>query len=113
MNSKMPRALEDILPRGSDDPRDFYWIRRWRNVRKRVLREQHNECQECKKRGKLTRATLVHHHLPLREYPEYALTPTLPSGEPQLIALCFECHERIETERGNRGTAQPLTDEWW
>ena len=106
-----------IPPQGPrDTPRrgDFYRSRAWRFVRMKVLKEHHFECQACKSRGRYTPATLVHHELPLDEYPEYGLTPQLPDGTPQLIPLCFECHEEIETERGNRpGQAEPLTEEWW
>ena len=103
-----------LLPAGSTDIRDFYRTRRWKSIRKRVLADHHHECQDCRARGRLTPATLVHHELPLRDYPEYALTPKLPDGTDQLIPLCDPCHERIETERGNRsGPTEPFTAEWW
>lgn len=94
---------------------DFYRTRKWKKLRKQVLRDQHYECQRCKERGKLTRTNLVvHHDLPRENFPEYALTPFLPNGERQLIVLCRECHEEIETERGNRlKISEPLTPEWW
>ena len=101
-------------PRPKPRRGDFYRSRSWRFIRRKVLEEFHFECQECKSRGRYTPATLVHHELPLEDYPEYALTPTLPDGTQQLIPLCFDCHERIETERGNRLVpAEPLTREWW
>lgn len=109
-----PDPFARLLPPGSTDVRDFYRTRRWKTVRKQVLEAYHHECQSCKARGRLTLATLVHHEKPLRDYPEYALTPKLPDGSPQLIPLCDPCHERIETERGNRSRpTEVLTPEWW
>lgn len=96
---------------------DFYRSRVWRHVRREALRVCHYECQRCKAMGKLTRATVVHHDLPRDEYPEYELSLYKPDGSLNLIPLCFDCHEEIERERGNRGNYEKktelLTDEWW
>lgn len=90
---------------------DFYRTRAWKTLSLKVRRHYKHECQECKKLGKLTRAVLVHHDKSLRDYPEFGMEMFV-DGKPQLIPLCFDCHERIETERGNRGSAEPLTAEW-
>lgn len=98
---------------GSDD---FYRSRAWRRVRRRTLELYHYECQKCKQQGKLTKATTVHHDLPRDKFPEHALDIFLQDKTPQLIPLCFDCHETIEQERGNRGSqriADLLTSEWW
>lgn len=101
-------------PRSNPRPGDFYRSRAWRFIRQKVLEEYHYECQACKAQGRYTPATLVHHELPLQDYPEYGLDAYLSDGTPQLIPLCFDCHERIETERGNRLVwDEPLTEEWW
>ena len=105
-----PPVTPPVEPLG----RAFYYSNAWRRVRKQVMQEHHGECQECKARGRLTPATLVHHEIPVKDRPDLALTPYLPSGDRQLTPLCFECHERIEAERGNRpGGTGPLTEEWW
>lgn len=93
---------------------DFYSSRIWRRVRRQVMDEHHWECQACKARGRLSRATLVHHEIPAKDRPDLALTPYLPTGGRQLTPLCHDCHEEIETKRGNRpGPTEPLTEEWW
>ena len=93
---------------------EFYRTKAWRHVRARVLESHQWECQACKSKGKLTRATMVHHELPFESHPELALIDYLPDGTRQLTPLCFECHEEIETKRGNRSApAEYLTEEWW
>jgi 5-methylcytosine-specific restriction endonuclease McrA len=92
----------------------FYTGRKWRKVRAKVLRDQHFECQRClKERHKVVRATTVHHELPLKDYPQYGLQMYTPDGQRNLIALCFDCHEEIEKERGNRPGSGTVTQERW
>lgn len=93
---------------------DFYRSHKWKKKREEVLELYHHECQRCKERGKLTKATTVHHEKPLKDYPELAFEIFLEDGTPQLIPLCFDCHEAIEYERGNRPQMkETLTPEWW
>lgn len=78
---------------------DYYW----RRLAHTVLTEQHNECQQCKARGKYTRATIVHHANYLRKRPDLAYSRTYIDSngreQKQLIALCHDCHEQIH-QRG-------------
>jgi 5-methylcytosine-specific restriction protein A len=102
-------------------PRSAAWAQRlyrstkWKTLKDKVLKANHYECQRCKARGRITRAVLVHHEVPVRSRPDLALVPYLPDGTMQLVPLCFECHEEIERERGNRPKTkrEPLTPEWW
>ena len=52
----------------------FYNSGAWLRLRAQVLVMDHHECQECKKRGKYTRATVVHHVNRLKSRPELALS---------------------------------------
>lgn len=116
----LPQTLtEDKSPMPRPPGHPFYRSKRWRKARLAALELYRYECQECKANGRLRRATLVHHDKPREDYPELALELFAPDGKPQLIPLCFSCHEKIEEERGNRykGGAKPkdkpLTEEWW
>ena len=51
-------------------------------------------CEECKKNGRLTPATEVHHILPINHGGTHE--------EANLMALCKPCHSRITAESGDR-----------
>lgn len=96
----------------------FYISRLWRKVREDVLREHHYECQDCRKRGRYTRATTVHHEKELRDFPELAVSKTYVDerGEEkrQLTPLCDECHKKRHAKYINwKERAEPLTEERW
>jgi 5-methylcytosine-specific restriction protein A len=51
------------------------------------------ECQKCKRRGKVSKATCVHHKKHLKDYPELALVDS------NLISLCYACHNEEHPEK--------------
>lgn len=60
-----------------------------------ILRRDHYECQECRKKtGKIRRATLVHHIIPYEERPDLGL------DEDNLEAVCDRCHNIIHGRVG-------------
>ena len=82
----------------------FYKSQKWKHKRDRVLRRDEYLCRECKRYGKSTAATTVHHCNPLEQYPELALVNN------NLISLCGECHDKMHDR-----TTGTLTDngaEW-
>lgn len=102
-----------------DNVHAFYTCWAWLKLRAEVLAEDKNECQLCKKRGRYTRAKIVHHNKHVREYPELALSKVYIDEEGneqrQLISVCNDCHEREHPERfqKNENKKQPLTIERW
>jgi len=97
---------------------EFYTSSYWLNLRDEVLNGFKRECQECKKRGKYTKAVIVHHVKHLKEYPELALSKTYIAEngkeQVQLKPVCKECHEYVEhPERLRRKKKKPLTEERW
>lgn len=73
------------------------------------------ECQMCKKRGKYTRATMVHHVNYVKMHPELALSVYYTWQGVQrrnLLSLCHDCHEEIHGYR-KKNKASPLTEERW
>lgn len=75
----------------------FYKTKEWLELRNRVLELAHHECEDCKAKGKYTRAKLVHHEHEVRDYPAQALSMYYQDehGAPHrnLWALCQDCHE--------------------
>ena len=65
----------------------------WRKIRARFLAE-HPLCEQCRKEGRLTKATEVHHIVPLDHGGTH--------DESNLMALCKPCHSRISIELGDR-----------
>ena len=104
----------------------FYHRAAWLRLREDVLRRDHYECQECRRRvlsatakgielpasdRKIRRATLVHHLVHLEDAPELGLV------ESNLEAWCQRCHDihhgRTPADWGKRRETQRLTPERW
>ena len=80
----------------------FYKSKEFRHLKEEILREQHYECQECKKLGKITKADTVHHVQHVRKYPELALSKYYTYKGKQyknLIAVCKSCHNKLHPEK--------------
>ncbi|OEH52959.1 hypothetical protein AQ616_18820 [Oceanobacillus sp. E9] len=67
----------------------FYQTKKWKRKRTNILKRDKYECRECRRYGKVTPATTVHHCWTLEEYPEYKLNSN------NLISLCNRCHESM------------------
>ena len=76
--------------------KEFCQTRQWQSMRKAVLRRDKYLCVECKRYGRLTQATTVHHINHYDEYPELALEPS------NLKSLCNACHNKAHPEKGGR-----------
>lgn len=81
----------------------FYLTTKWKKKRAKILRRDQYQCQECKRYGKATQATTVHHIHPLTARPDLRLTSW------NLLSLCNTCHDRMHdrntdelTDRGKR-----------
>ena len=115
------RRVMELREQYGDD-RGFYWMRAWRHLRERILRDGHRECVDClaKSPARYTEADTVHHVRFVEDWPGYALSEFVPDGmggtERNLVPLCHDCHDlrhgRIKY-RPSRGAAQPLTIERW
>lgn len=98
-----------------NDIHDFYNSPKWKKLREQVLKGDKYECQICKKKGKYTRATTVHHVNYVKRYPELALEQYyLWQGKQRrnLISLCHDCHEEVHGYRKPENK-KPLTEERW
>ena len=97
---------------------EFYLWDEWRNpdhgVRAKVLKLDHFECQECRKRGRYRKATIVHHIKHLKDRPDLALS-IFDGDERQLESVCKQCHEDLhpESQLQYKPTDLPVTEERW
>ena len=77
----------------------FYSSTAWRELRAKVMKLDHYECQLCKSKGRYRRGVLVHHVKHLRDRPDLALSVYDPdTGERQLVTVCKKCHEEQHPE---------------
>ena len=93
----------------------FYTWGKWKALREQVLKLDKYECQLCKKRGKYTKATTVHHVNYVKKHPDKALEIWYSfRGEKRrnLISLCHDCHEEVHGYRKPK-KKEPLTEERW
>lgn len=91
MNTQYDMRLRD---RGAAE---FYHSREWKHLRQNYLIE-HPFCMECRKNGKLTKASVVDHIVPIRQG-----GPAL--DENNLQALCSSCHGAKSIREGSRYSA--------
>lgn len=82
----------------------FYKSKKWKSKRQLILRRDEYLCRECKRYGKITPATTVHHILPIEQRPDLKL------NSQNLISLCNECHNKMH-DRDN-GALTALGQSW-
>lgn len=77
------------------DPQEvqFRNSKQWRMMRDHILARDEYQCQECKKHGRITIASEVHHIKPVWQAWDMRL------DEDNLVSLCHSCHERVEPKR--------------
>ena len=104
MNKKLLQAIQS----GREDI--FYNSRTWRNKRKQILDRDNNECQICKKEGRVSKADTVHHIKELKDYPELGL------DNDNLISVCNSCHniihERFEGQKVKNKINIEIPERW-
>lgn len=81
-----------------------YKDKRWLGKRKVILKRDEYLCRECKRYGKTTAATTVHHVKQAHDYPE------LRFENKNLISLCSKCHDRMHDRNSKELTAKGM--EW-
>jgi len=66
-----------------------YQLAKWDRLRSSILRRDGYQCQLCKRYGKQTAGSHVHHIFPAENYEQYQFTAW------NLITLCQACHNRM------------------
>lgn len=77
---------------------NFYNTKKWKDKRLKILRRDKYICVECKRYGKITEATTVHHIYPYELYPELRLDTK------NLISLCEKCHNEMHNRKNHEIT---------
>ena len=110
---ELKKWIEELLTQGKID--DFYKSKYWRKLRKEVLKEQKEKCQECLKLGKITKANTVHHVQFVDKHPELALSKFYIHKGKQyrnLICVCPDCHNKLHPEK-HKQKKEPINEERW
>lgn len=79
-----------------------YKDKRWKRKRKVILKRDDYLCRECKRYGKTTPATTVHHVKPVVQHPELWL------DSKNLYSCCSECHNSFHDRVTNELTTKGL-----
>lgn len=111
----LERWIRELIADGQEVK--FYKSQAWRLLRENILAKYHYECQECLKRGKVTRAYVVHHVNELKNRPDLALSEYYVDHEgnkcPNLLPLCLDCHNAEHDRIGYEPKKEPLNEERW
>lgn len=86
--------------------KEFYKTSKWIAKREKILKRDVYMCKECKRYGKTTPATTVHHTIPLTWCLIYKTMLALSSIN--LISLCGECHDKMHDRKSNKLTDSGL-----
>ena len=78
-----------------------YNSKRWKLKRLAIFKRDKYLCVLCKRYGKHTEATVVHHIKHVDEYPELAFTDS------NLQSLCIACHNKVHPEKAKRRATPP------
>lgn len=111
---ELKKWIEELIQQGK--LWKFYKSKDWIKVKEEVLKENHYECAECKKQGKITRydvdadgnkklISTVHHVQFVRKHPALALSKTYTyNGKTyeNLIPVCKACHNKLHPEKRKR-----------
>lgn len=93
-NQKSAKKDKNRRKMTREETEAFYNSPRWRRKQKAILRRDHYQCQLCKRYGRISEATIVHHKLELVEYPELAM------DDDNLVSVCRKCHNKLHDEKG-------------
>lgn len=69
---------------------------KWKRKRRAILRRDGYMCQDCRRYGRRTEATEVHHIKHVDEWPELAFV------DENLVSLCCACHNKRHPEKGRK-----------
>lgn len=86
--------------------KDFHKTKKWKEKRVKILKRDEYMCRECKRYGKTTEATTVHHIIPVNWCLIYYVALALESIN--LISLCQQCHDKMHDRTSNKLTSLGL-----
>ena len=115
-NIPLAKFIKQLIKEGKIE--QFYFSEDWKDLRKQVLDDFFNECQECLKKGRYTRAVCVHHVNEVKDRPDLALSRYYIDKEgnkqPNLVPLCNQCHNIVHDKLGQFHNKNKFTNtELW
>lgn len=132
-NEEVRQWVTGLIKQGKTH--QFYTSPQWRKVSEKVKDIDKNECQWCKRQGKVTAAGMrtrkgkrvqisAHHRKEVKRYPELALSIyyTDDQGRVQrnIECICESCHYKEHNKRkyrkGKKEEGKPekyVNEEWW
>ena len=85
-----------------------YNSEKWKKKREAILRRDHYQCQWCKRYGRITAATTVHHIKHVEDRPDLVYEGA------NLISVCNDCHNKLHPEKAKRaaesGGSRPIRE---
>lgn len=110
---KLKRQIEQLIE--EDALWKFYKTKEWKELKKQILKKNHNECEECKKNGVITKADTVHHVMKVREHPQLALSEVYQAEDGSyrnnLIPVCKPCHNKLHPEKRKQMKSERFINE--
>ncbi len=111
---KLKKWIEELIE--NNQLWKFYKSKEWIELKNEVLKENHYECAECKKKGIITRYDIddsgqkrllstVHHVQFVRKHPALALSKTYTYNGKEyknLIPVCKACHNKLHPEKSKK-----------
>ena len=99
----------------------FYNSKEFQRMRNYILHKHHYECLECKRVGRYTRATVVHHVIHVEDRPDLCLSEYYKDEygikHMQLEPVCASCHNMLHPEKSfknqSKADDQFANDERW
>ena len=115
MIRNLAQWIEELI--AEDKLYKFYKTKEWLRLRQNIFDKYHNECQECLKLGKYTRAETVHHINEVKDRPDLALSEYFIDEDgkqrPNLIPLCKRCHNAAHCRFSPAEKRPQLNEERW
>lgn len=115
-NEYLKNYLVDLIAK--DRVEQFYHLSIWKELKLKVFKSQHFECQDCLKENRLTILQLdspCHHERELKDFPELALSEYFIDEfgikRRNLTALCFDCHNKRHNRFQKKNTF--INEEKW
>lgn len=93
----------------------FYKSKEWKSLRDKILKENHYECEWCRKQGKISKAETVHHIQYVKSHPDMAMQEYYTYRGKRyrnLVALCHDCHDKAHDRMRYRKKVQVNEERW-
>lgn len=87
--------------------KSFKYDKKWKRKAEAIRKRDGYICQICKRQGKVTDGTLVHHIKPVDSFPHLAF------NNDNLITICNDCHEKLHDRTSGKLTAAGQAVKKW